>query len=959
MTLQSLREGPIGRPAAIVAALAVQVVYFTVRARTLNFNSVEEAIFSLLVFAAELGLGVSFALVLFELWRPFRRVPPTQSKEAAVDVILVVADEDQALVRASLAACHRLDGPHRTLILDCQGRTEVRAVAEETGVEYFHPASTALTRGAALDAVLPRLAGELVAVFDAGAIPEANLLAQISARFGDVQLAAVQTAVVAPAPLSAGDPRRRLELTPPYRSAFERERQAGRNRWRAATLNADAYVVRRAALDAAGGFGSENGEAFRLSLRLQAKGGRIDFLDEPRCVDFRAMAAATVIEAAAHEQASVVAVVRHQSWPAGGRLTAAQRLCLWSTLLGAATPFCRAVLYFTPLAVLAFGLVPAEPEWQIAIGALAIGYHVAAAQFRRFLTSGRVRGAPYEFNAIATVWRTCAAVAGSIVNRSARPEPQRQARSTRASRSAAPHLFFVGLSVAALYWAWLGPTIVAAPGWTLIAPTLVALWNGSLALVAAERVLAQRERRQHRRRTAFLSVQYDVPGETNLGGLGLAVDLAEGGVGLVAYHPFNVGQSIFMTLEGPDGRLRLQGEVRSVRRVGSGVTPSLETPAAYRIGVKLLRATQQNRDQLLHWSALQSVREATPIAPEGGLGRFLGATSFGRRVGQSLYAPVLLGGDGDESTAWGCVTHELGATGFKVFSAQPLDANAEVRFVLATPFGAASGWARLVEQGVQIDDAASIRSQEFAFTIWDNGSQAIIRKMASPRCEAPLKSALAPAGAAQPPLRTYAIALSIWFLLAAPLLSMSFLRAHAPEILLQRLAESGSTPTAVELDDLESQSRRLLALTAPPRDQLEQLYHILEAGGRRFEATRLAQALAEHESADAVWRLRWGEGLAAAGRHADAERRFQEALTRADANLVPRVHAARGRNFGAAKQWPNAVAAYEEALATNPGSTSLRTELGPRLAAALENAGDFERAAKVLKGLLNDVATSP
>src|SRR5262249_31452489 len=146
---------------------------------------------------------------------------------ATTDVVLVVRDEEIALIRATLAACERLEGPHETLILDCRGRSDVRAAAEESGVAYFQPTPYVSTRGQALDAVLSRLARELIAVFDAGFMPETNFLAQTMVQLSDPDLAAVQTSIVAPVMLTDASSRGQVELTPRNGDPLLRERQIG------------------------------------------------------------------------------------------------------------------------------------------------------------------------------------------------------------------------------------------------------------------------------------------------------------------------------------------------------------------------------------------------------------------------------------------------------------------------------------------------------------------------------------------------------------------------------------------------------------------------------------------------------------------------------------------------------------------------------------------------------------
>jgi tetratricopeptide (TPR) repeat protein len=920
MAFQSGRPGAGGRHTLIGVAITLQTAYFTVRCLTLNAESAGTLIYSITVLGAELGLGLSFALVLFELWRPRSSPAAAAPRQARTDVVLIVRDEEISLVRASLAGCERLESRHATLILNCRGRSDVRAAAEEARIACFQPPSYCSTRGEALDAVLSELTREYVAVFDAGMIPETNFLVRTTAHFSDERLAAVQTSIVGPVVLPHGSAFGRVELIPRNSDPLFQQRQVGRNRWNASTLTVSGMIVRRSALTEIGGFGPDEGETLRVSIKLHEVGWRTQYLDEPLCVDFTSSAAANILGSNTEENASdFLASIDSKPW-LHADLSLPQKLCYLSTFLRSCSPIFQFVLYLAPLVALGFGLFPMATPWRIKLAVAAAVYYLAACLIRRIATGGRVRFVAHELNSMAAVWSSCLSLFGTYLARFLhRHAPGRYAVVVQANGSAAPHFVFVGLTAFALFWAWLGPTLGIADAADLIVPTLIALWNAGLSLAALERILAKSERRRQERRSGLFAVQYEVPGEQEIRGLGLAYDLSESGLGLVVYHSFGVGESIFMTLEAADGRMRLQGEVRSIRRIGSGETPSLDTPAAYRVGVLLTRATPQQRDTLLHWSALQVAGDVKGSLSDVSLRGFFGRSNRGRNI----HVPILLGGNSD-TEARGCVTQEMGLNGFRVFSKKSLARNSEVRFAMATPFGLAGGWARLEREQTMSDGSMPILVQEFAFTILDNGSKAIIQRIVSPRpMDAPVGEALSPfAPAPKIPLRTYAVAASIWFLLAAPLLSMSYFHAYAPELLLRRLDDTNGIPSPVERDELEAFSRLALASDSTSTDRLEALYRVLSCSEARREATRLAEALAERNPSDPTWRLYWGEGLAAAGLHIDAEDRFREALqfTKGDDRLIAAIRAAQSKNLFAAGHRVEAAVATQ--VDRKVGSTS-------------------------------------
>ena len=276
-------------PWAVALLLLLGLRYLHWRAiATLNLDSPLAAAISLTALTAEaMLLGNGFMALLFSLWLPRSDNAPTRPLEPAdggpgVDVLVPSYGEPPALIERCLQACLDLDHPRlQVWLLDDSGRPELERLCERLGARYLAREERLHAKAGNLNHALPHCRGDLIAVFDADVLPLRSFLRRTVPLFADPALGFVQT----PQTYRNADPvMRNLALEHwlmPDEESFYRWIEPCRDAVDAVVCAGTSFVVRRAALEAVGGF--ETGtpsEDLATGIRLTAGGWRNRFLAE-------------------------------------------------------------------------------------------------------------------------------------------------------------------------------------------------------------------------------------------------------------------------------------------------------------------------------------------------------------------------------------------------------------------------------------------------------------------------------------------------------------------------------------------------------------------------------------------------------------------------------------------------------------------------------------------------------
>jgi len=351
----------------LMALLTARYLHWRVTA-TLNLDSPLAAALSVLLLACELWLlAHGFLQLLFSL-APERPDPSGQADFSSdpqvlptVEVLVPSYGEPLEVVERCLRGCCALRYPHvRVWLLDDAGRPELAALAGRLGCRYSSREQRQHAKAGNLNHVLPRLEGELIAVFDADVVPVREFLERTVAPLRDPDVGLVQT----PQTYMNADPViRNLGLERwllPDEESFYRWIEPVRQRLGAVVCAGTSFVVRRQALLAVGGF--ETGtpsEDLATGIRLTAAGWRLLFLPEKLSAGLAPLTLAALARQRCRWASGTLATLRTGANPLRiPGLNPLQRLAFLEGILHWLNVLPQLVLALMPLSLGVLGVAP-------------------------------------------------------------------------------------------------------------------------------------------------------------------------------------------------------------------------------------------------------------------------------------------------------------------------------------------------------------------------------------------------------------------------------------------------------------------------------------------------------------------------------------------------------------------------------------------------------------------------
>lgn len=236
-----------------------------------------------------------------------RRPPPPQRAEVlpTVDVFVPSYNEDASILAMTLAAARQMNYPPDKLtvwLLDDGGtdqkcadadpgkaaaarrrRTELQALCAELGARYLTRERNLHAKAGNLNNGLAQATGDIVVVFDADHVPFRSFLRETVGYFlEDPRLFLVQTphAFLNPDPIERN--LRTFERMPSENEMFYAVTQRGLDKWNGSFFCGSAALLRRTALDEAGGFsGITITEDCETAFELHARGWTSAYVDRP------------------------------------------------------------------------------------------------------------------------------------------------------------------------------------------------------------------------------------------------------------------------------------------------------------------------------------------------------------------------------------------------------------------------------------------------------------------------------------------------------------------------------------------------------------------------------------------------------------------------------------------------------------------------------------------------------
>ncbi|MCC6006811.1 MAG: UDP-forming cellulose synthase catalytic subunit, partial [Rhodobacteraceae bacterium] len=341
-------------------------------------------------FAAALALFVveSYAIAVFFL-NAFINADPTEralprrlapEELPTVDILVPSYNEPSDMLAVTLAAAKHMYYPAelRTVVLCDDGgtdqrcnspdpelaeasrarRAELQALCRDMGVMYSTRARNEHAKAGNMSAALERLNGELVVVFDADHVPSRDFLARTVGYFVEnPRLFLVQT----PHFFINKDPiERNLGLSqacPPENEMFYSTIHRGLDRWGGAFFCGSAAVLRRRALDEAGGFSGETiTEDAETALDIHSKGWESLYLNRAMIAGLQPETFASFIQQRGRWASGMIQMLLLKNPLFRPGLGVVKRLCYLNSMSFWLFPLVRMTFLLIPLVYLFFGV---------------------------------------------------------------------------------------------------------------------------------------------------------------------------------------------------------------------------------------------------------------------------------------------------------------------------------------------------------------------------------------------------------------------------------------------------------------------------------------------------------------------------------------------------------------------------------------------------------------------------
>ncbi|MDY6937376.1 MAG: glycosyltransferase [Cyanobacteriota bacterium] len=200
----------------------------------------------------------------------------------SVDILIPTYDEPPVVLRRTIIGCQAIDYSRKKIyVLDDTRRSEIADLARELGCEYITRPDNRHAKAGNLNHAIDRTQGDLIVVLDADFIPTQNFIERTAGFFQRPSVGLVQTHQCF---YNSDIVARNLGLEDVLPHEFEmffRQYQLMRDGAGSVVCSGSAFVVRRSALEEAGGFVTESlCEDYYTSIRLSARGYEVLYLDE-------------------------------------------------------------------------------------------------------------------------------------------------------------------------------------------------------------------------------------------------------------------------------------------------------------------------------------------------------------------------------------------------------------------------------------------------------------------------------------------------------------------------------------------------------------------------------------------------------------------------------------------------------------------------------------------------------
>lgn len=367
---------------ALGTAVVLRYVFWRTTSTIPPVDELANFIPGVLLYIAEMYSVIMLFVSLFVVSDPYNRPRRTLTDNCprpTVDVFVPTLNESPELLAVTLAAARQMDHPADKLnvyLLDDGGTDEriasedpqraatarerrraLSELARELGVHYVTRHANEHAKAGNLNNGLARSEGEFVVVFDADHAPSRDFLNETLGHFAeDPRLFLVQTPhfFINPDPLehNLGTWNR----MPSENEMFYNVIQKGLDKWNASFFCGSAAVLRRAALEEAGGFsGASITEDCETALTLHSRGWNSAYVERPMIAGLQPETFANFIGQRSRWCQGMMQILLLKNPLLIRGLTLAQRVCYLSSMAFWFFPVARMTFLLAPLCYLFFG----------------------------------------------------------------------------------------------------------------------------------------------------------------------------------------------------------------------------------------------------------------------------------------------------------------------------------------------------------------------------------------------------------------------------------------------------------------------------------------------------------------------------------------------------------------------------------------------------------------------------
>ncbi len=354
-----------------------------------------DAFFIFMLLMAEVYAAAVLLMGYVQTAWPLGRMPAPLPEDPdewpAIDLLIPTYDEPLSVVKHTALAAMNIDWPIGKLnvyILDDGRREEFRRFAEERGIGYITRDDNLHAKAGNINHALAQIDAPFVAIFDCDHVPTRSFMQMtMGLFFGDEHLGMVQT----PHHFYSPDPFERnlhqFRSVPNEGELFYGVVQDGNDFWNATFFCGSCAVIRRAALDEAGGMAVETvTEDAHTSLRMQMRGWNTAYVNIPQAAGLATERLSGHVRQRIRWARGMVQVLRTDNPLFAPGLTTAQRLCYFNAMTHYLYALPRLIFLTAPLIYLMLGHVNIPGYWA-AILAYALPHLVLAN-----LTNSRIQG---------------------------------------------------------------------------------------------------------------------------------------------------------------------------------------------------------------------------------------------------------------------------------------------------------------------------------------------------------------------------------------------------------------------------------------------------------------------------------------------------------------------------------------------------------------------------------------